>query len=356
VFPLLDSEYRVETAADVDAGRGMTIQNLHASEVARWPHDPAATLASLRAAVAPEGEIVLESTPHGASGSFYQEWQTAAETGYVRHFFPWWWEASYVRNGDGIEFTAEERELADKHGLTAQQIAFRREIKSNFRNLAVQEFAEDAESCFLASGDCVFEVEKIDARLAILQDWRTWPGEYMEFLPAQSGKSYIIGVDSAGGGRDGDYCCAEVVESENGAQCAELHGRWTPYEFVPRLTALAENYNHAVLAVETPGPGGEVLANLRNVGYNNVYEIRNTNASRPEMIATLAATFSDRPERFQSVRLLREMRSFVRQKRWDGEAASGAYDDCVMAMAVALHDRATGAGEQEHEASWTAVG
>jgi hypothetical protein len=35
VFPELDSEYRVETAGDANAGRGLTIQNLHCSEVAR---------------------------------------------------------------------------------------------------------------------------------------------------------------------------------------------------------------------------------------------------------------------------------------------------------------------------------
>jgi len=41
IFPHLDSEYRVETAADASAGRGLTIRNLHCSEVARWPRDPA---------------------------------------------------------------------------------------------------------------------------------------------------------------------------------------------------------------------------------------------------------------------------------------------------------------------------
>ena len=59
----LDTEYRVETAADPNAGRGLTIHNLHCSEVARWPRDVSETLASLRAAVPPEGEIFLESTP-----------------------------------------------------------------------------------------------------------------------------------------------------------------------------------------------------------------------------------------------------------------------------------------------------
>ncbi len=105
VFPKLDSEYRVETAADPNAGRGLTIHNLHCSEVARWPRDVAETLASLRAAVPPEGEIFLESTPNGAGGTFYDEWQRAAQTGYTRHFYPWWWDPSYRRPVKVTDFT-----------------------------------------------------------------------------------------------------------------------------------------------------------------------------------------------------------------------------------------------------------
>ena len=61
VFGELDSEFRVVSAGDENAGRGWTIQNLHASEVARWPGDAAATLAGLRAALVPGGEMTLES-------------------------------------------------------------------------------------------------------------------------------------------------------------------------------------------------------------------------------------------------------------------------------------------------------
>ncbi len=53
VFPWLDSQYRVVTAGDRNAGRGLTVQNLHCSELARWPGDPAETLAGLRAAMTP---------------------------------------------------------------------------------------------------------------------------------------------------------------------------------------------------------------------------------------------------------------------------------------------------------------
>ena len=76
VFPRLDSEYRVATAADANAGRGMTIHNLHCSEVARWPRDGRGNTGIAAAAVPANGEIVLESTPNGAGGVFYEEWQT----------------------------------------------------------------------------------------------------------------------------------------------------------------------------------------------------------------------------------------------------------------------------------------
>jgi hypothetical protein len=99
VFRELDSEYRVLSASDENAGRGLTIQNLHCSEVSRWPGDAAATLAGLRAALAPGGELTLESTPNGAYGCFYEEWQQANERGVARHFYPWWLEGAYASAG-----------------------------------------------------------------------------------------------------------------------------------------------------------------------------------------------------------------------------------------------------------------
>ena len=79
------------------------------------------TLASLRAAVVPEGEIVLESTPNGATEVFYAEWQKANETGYTRHSFPSWYDVSYqdaVKNGEMLPFTPEESELVKQYGLS----------------------------------------------------------------------------------------------------------------------------------------------------------------------------------------------------------------------------------------------
>ena len=113
IFPELDSQYRVVSAGEKNAGRGLTVQNLHCSELARWPGDPAETLAGLRAALAPAGELILESTPEGVGGCFHEEWLQAAETGMVRHFFPWWMERRYrAKAVDAASLTEEERELA----------------------------------------------------------------------------------------------------------------------------------------------------------------------------------------------------------------------------------------------------
>lgn len=355
VFPCIDSQYRVETAGDPNAGRGLTIQNLHCSEVARWPRDAAATLASLRAAVPVEGEIVLESTPNGACGCFYDEWLRATQTGYTRHFFPWWWEPSYRRQVELVDLTEAESELMQKQGLDAEQIAFRREMRANFGARMAEEYAEDAESCFMASGDCVFDVDVIDQRMreqrTVIEQRNN--ASMLVFFPPIAGdngsepKEYIIGVDPAGGGSDGDYACAQVIERGSGMQCAELQGHFAPADLAARVALIAREYNNALIAVERNNHGHTVLASLQlHEGHNNVYYQGNnagwltTTASRPRMLETFAATLTNAPFLFSSTRLLEECRTFVRHPDGSASAANGTHDDLVMAMAVALAVRA----------------
>ena len=358
VFPHLDSEYRVESAADVNAGRGLTINHLHCSEVSRWTGDgdaQLARLAGLRAAVPPRGEIVLESTPNGAGGLFYDEWRRAAETGYTQHFFPWFLEPSYAIgssdqrvSGSAEKLTDDERELIERHALSWPQIRFRRAIRSSFRQLAAQEFAEDAESCFLASGECVFDVEIIEERLRSLPPATETRdnGRLAIYWPPRKAR-YIVAVDPAGGGADGDYACAQVIDSRSGLQCAELQGHFPPRELAARVAALAREYGNALVAVERNNHGHAVLAYLTAVErYENLYE-RNgqlgwltSSVTRPEMIERFAAALTTQPQLFWSERLLRECRTFIRRADGTPAAAPGAHDDCILALAIALSVRA----------------
>jgi hypothetical protein len=356
VFPRLDSEYRVETADD-NAGRGMTIHNLHCSEVSRWPRGAEDTLASLRAAVVPGGEIVLESTPNGASGLFYEEWQTAAERGYVRHFFPWWYEASYKESVEKKPLgalTDEEEHLIKQHGLTLEQIAWRRWRWKQMQHQAVQEYAENDVACFLASGECVFDMESIQkasaqVRVAVEAEDN---GRLSVWLPAAKQRTYIIGVDAAGGGTDGDYACAQVIDRESGLQCAELHGHYPPYELARRLVALGKRYYDALIAVERNNHGYGVLAHLKDLKYENLFAQNGQEGwltsvvTRPTMVENLAAVLIEKPTLFNSARLLGEMKTFVRHPDGRAAAADGAHDDSVMAMAIALAVRKEDSGRE----------
>lgn len=359
VFSRLDSEYRVATAADANAGRGTTIHNLHCSEVARWPGDVAETLASLRAAVPENGDIVLESTPNGTGGVFYEEWQRAEETGYSRHFFPWWYDEGYrVKPPLEQTLTAEEQDLAKRASLSAEQIAWRRVTRAQLRaGLAAQEYAEDAVSCFRASRECVFDLDAIERGLQMCGEpaERRDNGRVSVWFPPQPVQEYIIGVDPAGGGSEGDYSCAMVIERKTALQCAELHGHFPPGELAQRLVELGSWYNQGQLAVERNNHGYAVLAHLRMGGYANVYcegqqEGWLTSAvSRPAMIENFASMLATEPALFRSSRLLNECRTFVRHADGSSSAASGSHDDCVMAMAIALAARQAVAGKTQRK-------
>ena len=352
VFPALDSEFRVLSAADPNAGRGLTIQNLHCSEVSRWPGDAAATLAGLEAAVSNTGETVLESTPSGAYGCFFEQWMQAQESGSVQHFFPWWLEPAYVAE-PAYDLTFEEQQMCAIHGLTMQQIGFRRRLERTYRGLRAQEFAEDALSCFKATGDCCFEVEAIERRLASLPEpvERRRGGALLVWLPPVPGRKYLVGVDTAGGGPEGDYAAVQVIEQWTGLQCAELCERIGPLELARASARLALEYNGAVIAVERNNHGAAVLAYLHSAErYRNIYVQHGTSGwltsagSKPAMIAHLGALLEDAPMLFQSRRLLSECRSYVNFGGGKSGAANGSHDDCLMAMAVAQAVRQERAG------------
>jgi hypothetical protein len=177
-------------------------------------------------------------------------------------------------------------------------------------------------------------------------------GRLITWFPPSRGKgrSYIIGVDAAGGGSEGDYACAQVIERTLGLQCAELHGHFPPFELARRVVELGRKYDDALVAVERNNHGFGVLAHLKDLHYENLFQQGGQDgwltsaASRPAMIENLAAVLMSQPDLFHSPRLLGELRTFVRHGDGHSSAAEGAHDDCVMAMAIAMAVRREDAG------------
>jgi hypothetical protein len=253
--------------------------------------------------------------------------------------------------------TEEERDLRSRHGLDLRQIAYRRQIRANFRGTARQEYAEDEESCFLASGESVFELEAVEARLAVAPPPASSRrnGELEIWLPPLAGKQYLVAVDPAGGGSEGDYSAAQVVDLVAGLQCAEFAGHVGGLGLARLVTDLAREYNSAWLVVERNNHGSGVLALVESVlKYPRVFcqGVRQAgqlagqpgwlthSVSRPAMLGRLNAALVEQPQCFQSRRLLAECRTFVRLPDGRSGAQSGTHDDRVMAMAIALAARA----------------
>jgi hypothetical protein len=247
------------------------------------------------------------------------------------------------------EMTSEERELVQRHGLTAQQVGFRRALERNYGVLRGQEFAEDPETCFRATGDCCFEVEAIETRMsevpAAIAQRRG--GALQVWLAPSRGREYVVAVDSAGGGEDGDFAAVQVVELATGLQCAELQQRLRPGELAKVAAELAREYMDALLVVERNNHGAAVLAYLEaNERPRRIYRQGGdagwlTHAgSKPEMVGRMGVLLSQSPEMFMSRRLLSECRTFVSGENGRSAAASGSHDDLVMAMAIAQAVRA----------------
>lgn len=361
-FAGLDSRYLVDTAGNRNAGRGLTIHNLHASEVALWPGDAQETMATLLASVPPGGTVEMESTPRGVGGYFHAEWLRSTSKrnpgGFVPHFFPWWVEPAYrlpVAPGAPLEpLNAEEQALVERAGLDAAQIAFRRHLRATFGDLAPQEFAESASACFLASRRPVFDVAAINARLerlpvpvAIASN-----GAEQVWLEPQPGRRYVVGADVAEGKARGDFSAAVVLDAETALQCAELLVRWPLDRFAAELAALGRRYNNALIAVERNNQGHAVLYALQHqFGYPHLYRHPTEPGAtqpgwpmnvqtKPLAITLLRKMLCDAPEIIASERLLEQCRTFTYGD--DGEMGSlpGAHDDLVIAMAIALAVRA----------------
>ena len=171
-------------------------------------------------------------------------------------------------------------------------------------------------------------------------------GEMELWFPAQRGKQYLVALDPAGGGSEGDYSALEAIDMGTGLQCAEFAGHMGGLELAQFAANVAAEYNHAWLVVERNGVGSGVLAFLESsCHYDRIYQQGGqagwltSSLSRPATINKLGVALVDAAQIFQSRRLLDECHSFVRLPNGAMGARAGAHDDRVMAMAIALAAR-----------------
>ena len=117
-FPGLNAKYSAATAGNEDAGRSLTSQIVHWSEVA-YTENAASILDSMLQGVAlmPGTAVILESTANGPKGLYFEMSQAAmrGEGDYIFVFLPWYWQEEYERVDDGSDLTEEEEKFIAAH-------------------------------------------------------------------------------------------------------------------------------------------------------------------------------------------------------------------------------------------------
>lgn len=369
-----DSTYYSRTAGGRGGGRADTLHYLHCTEYAFWKDYGFYTGASQ--ALAPNAYTVIESTPNGFNEFYHLI--TRIQSGEMRHFkflfFPWFLEGEYRVAGEAVpvaEWTEEERVVAAKaagYGVTLDgaQVAWRRRKQEELRlqdagDKFAQEYPEDVQSCFLASGRPRFDVAHLNGLLPAVQAMRPIEERYVDGLNLkyrawakfEAGKHYLIPADSSEGTSAGDYCNAQVIEWESGRKVADLWGKADPDLFGVELVKLAQKWGNAQLGPEGNNTGYAVINKVKGLGYSNVYRMRDgdgrptdkwgwwtDSSTRPVLVSDLATFYrTATAAQVADAQEIGEAMSFVISARGKAEADRGAHDDKVMTRGIGMQMR-----------------
>jgi hypothetical protein len=330
VYSDYDSVAAIATAGNLKAGRGSTFTDIHGSEVAFWTDAEKIVAGALQAG---EPDIILESTPNGAQGYFYDLCMEAlAGRGVWRlHFFTWWEDPTYrlpLEPGEELTYTDEEKELAAKHGLDAEQINWRRYKKKELKGTFKQEYPEDPVTCFLVSGDSYFG--------AILENVFTAPAG----ATYQPGHVYTAGLDF---GQSADYTYMPIFDRTANVQVDYLHVNKLPWKEIRRRIKNKYNQWHVSNMLAEVNSIGSVNAEELQADFVDLEIFQTTNESK----AALMATYYDYLE--NGLKLLEwsvqraEHYNFVSTQLpsglWRLAAAGEGHDDTVIGNALGIGAR-----------------
>lgn len=339
-------------AAASKKGRAGTITRLHLTETAFYEYAEE-TLNALLECVPDEAqgtEIVSESTPNGASGTFFEQCESAKKgaSGYAFHFLPWYLHREEYRAaldpGEVIEPQTDRERYLVRHGVDQEQIKwYRRKVEDKGQDRTDQEYPSDPATCFLVAGRLFFDRVKTNAMITNARDpvevsmggaLRIWT------LPKQDGQYLIAGDTSEGVG--GDAGAGIVLDRDTWEHVATLWGQFRPWDLAKALAEVGRLYNEAMIAVERNNHGHAVLRALDvEQHYGNLFHdhddrpgwISSQQSRTPALEAMFNAHFHGQ---FVSndVELGAEMLRFIVLVNGRAEAAKGAHDDLVIATAI----------------------
>ncbi len=341
--------------------RSDTIGWLHVSEAA-FMKDSAKLKSTLQAVPMGRGRVTLETTANGMANHYYDMWNDPDQP-YDKLFYPWFIFKEYQLPVFGKILLSDEEKLFIKKAkkqygvdITLEQINFRRFKKSELkvsshdkiRVTFEQEYPEDDQSCFLASGEAVMDLFKIKAKLDACEAPISESDGIVIHKNHVKGRHYIIGADPAEGIKK-DFSVGVLLDLATKEVVAKIRGQWKPSVFAQKLFQLGEMYsspggNWPLIAVERNNHGHAVLLALDEIEqYPNIYVYpiderlgwRTDNVSRPVMMNTVVDAIEDGHMKVNDRDILNECLTLI-DSNGKIEASGGKHDDCITACAIAL--------------------
>lgn len=334
VYENTGSEVLIATAGNHTSGRSATLSYLHGSEAAYYSNLGGILTGAMQAG---NPTVILESTPNGAQGEFYNLCMDALDGGspWKLHFYPWWWEPDYrlpLDEGEVLSYTDDELALVVAHKLTPEQIKFRRAKQRELKSQFVQEYAEDPLTCFLRSGFGYFG----DLSLCF-----TAPAD-ATFDPSHQ---YVGGLDF---GQTNDFTALSIQDVMTGNEVALLRVNQMSWGDMRNLVVqYCQQWHVNTLWAEKNSMGTtnteELRKELAKEGVQTaVREFLTTNESKSSAMSAMHEALHGR-----SMRLLpdaiarREMTAFAAYQlpsgAWRLSAPDKEHDDTVIARALGLY-------------------
>lgn len=377
-----NSVFYIGTAGARAFGHGDTINNLHVSELSRWPEQER-LMVGLMQAVPRDGRIIVETTANGVGDYFYNLWNKAQSQGstFNTHFLPWFLLEEYSIPIQGqFTATAEEAELQKTYQLTNEQLNWRRwklsELGGN-EDAFNEQFPANSEEAFIVSGNPIWSPTLLKKYLHRCKEPKAvgnLVGGYQIFFEENSGgylkvwdaprpgHDYVIGADVAEGleilpddpvkDNRRDFSAAYVMDRQTAEIVASWHGHIDGDQFGRQMDMLGRWYNEAFIGIEKNYQGLAPLIQLRDLNYPKIYYRekigvigekmtgdmgwRTDRFTRPMMIEEGSKWLREERIQIYDKALVGEMFSFVRYPDGQGRAASNSFDDRVISFLITI--------------------
>lgn len=361
---VIEAAKKSEGAAE-GTGRGLSIDRLHCTEVAFWALANETMTVILGASEYAE-EIIIESTPNGATGYFYEFYNAvkanSVDKQWKHHFFPWYEQANNkeykIAFSGPIEKNAYdatpkdqyEEILVNQHKITKEQLRWWRDKISTMGIVkCLQEYPIDEATCFRLKQDTFLDQEDfeyldssyIDPQNKIFLSYDKENPLHIWQQPVHK-QRYIIGADTAYG-REQDSSVLYVIDHISGHICARYSSNKTsPTNFGKIIAEVARMYNNALVVIEVLASGSEVISAVQHDGYyylfkhpdKDYYGFNTTGNSRTALFNLMQRLVKDKDPPIIDYEMVKEFRNLVFKDNKISHIR-GKHDDHILAFMIA---------------------